>query len=653
MVGEFVNDVIFRSEGIFLWTELIIKDLQRGARNSDDLQELRERFDRIPDTIEGLYQHMLGRLEKPYLREAAKYFQILMLNADFEDLGLYSGRTLTLLHCACAEETAWNKVLSHDVAYFQSPEFHESCRNLETRILTRCTGLVEIAEHREEELEAIFHMGKELSPRRAPISQEASNVSCFLREMRFIHKTVIEFLQTQKEFFHDPDWRITAFHTITRGTLGVLSLTPIIICKDDVISRPLKIDAGFVMHLVSGLQWTEVLWPPQLSRQFTRDIATEAVGQVYEILGYVNEDLNGAGYSLHDFLVPRDAKSSRYIPIHDCVRFAAYFGQHEYISTYIAQTDLTSKDVEEVLLCTLSGFGLSYMWDLDLALGVQGYCKIVTVLLKYSRDLDVYTKTAASAFSATRNSKWAEFLESSLLCINYISSWTGKERGLWDPRIYQQFRHSIVLWKDTIAYFLEHDADVNTRLYVDLLLVSSGPSPPDIDSDGYRISFTASETLLSWVGRTFFHPELRKEVECMVASHGGQHRRTILAMNIDEEVYPLTQEQSDRLLRAWVLEDGSLPRAICLNAWCGGGVGIGKKFSLIPPTSPDPTTEHKLTILLDNIDMFKVTIDTFDVGRYRYFHQIDFGDGSFPRERYPHLRMPDKVRQKLFDERNP
>lgn len=621
VVDEFVTYVISRSEGIFLWTELIIKDLQRGARNSDNLKELRERFDRMPDTIEGLYQHMLGRLERPYLQEAANYFQILMMNADFEYLELHFTRPLTLLHFACAEGTAWSKVLSHDVAYFQSPEFRDSCRNLETRILTRCTGLVEIAEHREQRFQGIFYEEEGNPYCAASTSQEASSVSCFLREIRFIHKTVIEFLQTQKEFCYDPDWRTTAVHTITRGRLGVISLTPITICKDNAIPRSFKITANFVMQLVSGLQWTEVLWPPQLSPQVTRDIAIEAVRQVYEILGYVNESLNGAGHSFYKFFMSRYATPSRYIPFHDCVSFAAYFGRHEYISTYMAQTNRTFQDVEEVLLCTLSGFcsSISHIRNLGLALAMQEYCKIVTDLLKFSRDLDMYVKTADSAVGANWNSKWAEFLQRSLTHISDVSSGG-------DSPFSHQIRHSIFLWKDAAACFLEHDADVNTSLYVDLVLLSSDPSASRDKSRGHIISFTASETLLVWVGRAFLQSEFRKEVECMVRSHGGQHRRTILSIRIDEDVYTLTQEQSDRLLCAWVLEDGSLPVTYWNSNW------KGKEHSIIPPASPDPTTEHKVKILLDNIDMFKVTRGFYHSGRFSEYHKIDFGDGKFLRD---------------------
>ena len=630
VVDKLMENVISRSEGIFLWTELIIKDLQRGARNSDNLQELRERFDRMPDTIEGIYQHMLDRLERPYLQEAAKYFQLLAADADFEDAQSkgFDGGYLTLLHCACAEEKAWSKVLSHDIAYFQSSEFHDICRNLETRILTRCTGLVEISEHRVEFLEGVWMKLQENYVVGVGTSQEASSVSCFLREIRFIHKTVIEFLRSHEELFHDPDWRITAAHTVARGKLGVLSLTPVTFCKEDVRPGLLKTSGSYILDLVSRLSWTEAVWPPRLSRQVTRDIGFQVVSQAYEILGYVNESLDGSGRSLFEFFRWAGEEPSWFTRFHDCVGFAAFFGRHEYISAYVVETDRSPQDVEYLLLCAFSGLYPLY-GDIGpgisgLALTIQGYCKIVTNLLEYSRHTDMYMRTVASAVTANWNSKWIMFLDCSLQFIDLLALWSSKQR--MDAQTRQQLEHSIVLWKNVIACFLEHDVDVNIILYGDLQLLTLDMSDFD-SSTGVRIYFNTSDTLLAWAGRTFTHADLEvgKEVEDMVRSHGGQHRRTIVSVKIGGDVHPLTQEQSNRLLRAWAWEDGSLP-GTRWTRWFSKDLGNRKELSLIPSTSPDARTERKLKILLDNIDQFKVTKEVFDNGGYFQRTTLDFGD---------------------------
>ena len=618
VVDQFVKDVISRSEGIFLWTELIIKDLQRGAGNSDNLQELRERFDRIPDSIEGLYEHMLERLERPYFHEATRYFQLLVACADFEDIARLDSPPITLLHCACAEGNAWSKVLSHDLGYFQSSEFHDSCRDLETRILTRCAGLVEISEPRESIPEWILIEEGRGTYSDARFIQEASSVTCFLREIRFIHKTVMEFLQRHEEFFLDPEWRLTAAHTAARGQLGVLGLTPIIIRTNDARPGSLKIHQFPMADPLARISCIEDMWPSRLGRQVARDVATPVVSQTYEILRYVNESLNGSSITFYDFFKHFFEKPSWSRPFDDCRGFAAFIGQNEYISEYMAQADRTSQDVEYLLLCTFLGF---YCLRHDTqpyspryvrhAHEVQGYCKIVTDLLKYSRDLDVYTKTAASAVGTNWNSKWLSFLDCSLDYM--ISLLELVDYPKIDARTRQLVRHAIVLWKDATACFLEYDVDVNTSLPT--YLESYWRDKRSLS----RVSFTLSETLLAWSERTFARsdPEVRKSVEDTVRSNGGQHRRTIHSVEIGEDIYYMTQEQSDRLLG----EDQSLswPKELT-RSWIVRNAGKWKELSLIPSGSPDPTTERKLKVLLDSIDDIRLSHD------HPGLVDLDFGD---------------------------
>ena len=141
---DLIRSVTYRSEGVFLWADLMCKDIRSGVRNSDSMQELLERLDRTPGDIQGLYEHMLRRMDNSYIQEAAGYFRLLLAEQSTSFLGL------TVLNVACGQEAAWKCVLKKDFAHFQSLEFRDSCRKLEARILTRCAGLVEIAERRNE-----------------------------------------------------------------------------------------------------------------------------------------------------------------------------------------------------------------------------------------------------------------------------------------------------------------------------------------------------------------------------------------------------------------------------------------------------------------------------------------------------------------------
>ncbi|KAI4124048.1 MAG: hypothetical protein LQ338_005002, partial [Usnochroma carphineum] len=91
-----VDNLIEKASGVFLWLDLMIKDLIRGLRNHDTLEQLKSRLDRTPDTINGVYAHMIQSLDPLYSEESAKYFRVLLVAVD---LGFYT----TLQRLVCAE----------------------------------------------------------------------------------------------------------------------------------------------------------------------------------------------------------------------------------------------------------------------------------------------------------------------------------------------------------------------------------------------------------------------------------------------------------------------------------------------------------------------------------------------------------------------
>jgi hypothetical protein len=175
----------------------MIKDILRGARNKDTIDELCSRLENTPDTIEGMYEQMLNRLDKLYLREAIKYFRFLMTASSYTD------GQCTLLDFVFAEKLAWEHVLSNDLRFFESEKFHKLCDEVETRILTRCAGLVETGEHRDHVLHGVEQCNSWSGDGGAEFiivgkSQDERSVSRHLREVSFIHKTVIDFLDSRR-----------------------------------------------------------------------------------------------------------------------------------------------------------------------------------------------------------------------------------------------------------------------------------------------------------------------------------------------------------------------------------------------------------------------------------------------------------------------
>ncbi|KAL8874728.1 MAG: hypothetical protein Q9198_006824, partial [Flavoplaca austrocitrina] len=259
-----VNDVVRKSQGIFLWADFMTKALKRGARNADSFEELEQRLERTPDTIDGLYEHMLGRLDKLYLRDAAGYFHhLLMFQETFND-GKHVHKVLrpSILGFTCIEQIVLGHRLYQNPNSVQISELQDACRRTETRILTRCAGLVETDEHamdhfpfiigeydpnssdeREVDPEVEYEVGSELA-------EEA--IAGFVREVRFIHKSAADFLRNRKIIFEDSNWQCTGRSSAVREQIAIAGLAPILFKKRKFVSKDFVAEVMEASHADAG-----------------------------------------------------------------------------------------------------------------------------------------------------------------------------------------------------------------------------------------------------------------------------------------------------------------------------------------------------------------------------------------------------------------
>ena len=566
-IDSLVHEVTYRSQGIFLWANLIIKDLKRGLYNADNMQELRERLDNMPDTVQGVYEHMLNRLDKHYVREATKYFHFLLAYQDsVSDWGGYH-TTPTLLHFACVEETVREYDLNKDRTRFESFEFHESCSNLETRILTRCAGLVEIDDSQKTYVEARIlarcaglvetgDSGKtyveeliDKSGNEVRISLKEENFSRYLRDVRFIHKTVMEFLQSHMEFFQDPDWRLQAHLAAIRSNIRVASLAPIAI-PEGIIHRiqDFKLEISFVGYIV---HWIRLL--P------TGPTTMQLVDQMYVVWNYIYTSLNGPEHTHHEPTVYESTYVRYYSPFHNSLGFAAFFGCYDYVALHIAMNMFSQQEMDYLLSCTVLGIDaladpLTYLSHNDSLEVFIALCNIVLKLLPHSSDANMYMETDGLHDVIDRCSPWSMFIHASFI---FHHQWPRSREGKFV--LTERFLRSLIIWKDTVASFLSRGADVNTVILHDYVLQQSNPAFENF------ISIGIEETALSHVRRNFItlNSSFGKEFEDLLKSYNGLDRSSVPYIGVKvvgkRSVYHrLTQEQSKRFLQSERLLQGSL-----------------------------------------------------------------------------------------------
>lgn len=547
-----IEDVILKAEGVFLWLELVIKGIKRGARyNADSLLELRERLKITPSSIDGLYEQMLGRLDKIYLQEAGKYFRFLMA----ERTPFYMPPTL--MEFVCAESVPWDHVRKGNTAWFESPEFSEMCQHVETRLLTRCAGLVEVEHQSPEVLKGdiestppygiLFHT-LDLRP-----NQEKHNVCHQLREVKFIHKSAIDFLQTHKQaLLQNRDDGSATDLSLLRGTTGVLGIVPVAIsAKEFRISRNgqeiIAGQIGLTMHFLAAFAASIAF-----SKSTLDNVAVEMVDDVYQIIERVDTSINGPD---HDWYGYYDGSRGGRLqlertPFHEVHGFAAFLGCHDYVSYHRSLGTYSLEDNNYLLACTIHGV---MCFSLDTS-HLPVNCALIEDILCQGADpnlsLDVCENFLQCLYKYTI-SAWGACL--------YFHRRLARIEG---PPLPNGPKLDPVLQcsKALMESFISRNADVNTSICHFIHFISGDSKKT---SRSWMIGI--EETPLSYLKRTMDSKEhhMISPLVNLLRQRGALERRRFQLITTDwdgrgciyQVIYQVSEEESQRLCEVWPLHD--------------------------------------------------------------------------------------------------
>lgn len=80
------NAVRERSEGVFLWVTLAVRDLRRGIGEHDSITMLQERLERYPFELQDLFQHIFDKIDLSYKRCTGRLLLMLLAPPLCRDL---------------------------------------------------------------------------------------------------------------------------------------------------------------------------------------------------------------------------------------------------------------------------------------------------------------------------------------------------------------------------------------------------------------------------------------------------------------------------------------------------------------------------------------------------------------------------------------
>ncbi|KAI4219713.1 MAG: hypothetical protein L6R36_008128 [Xanthoria steineri] len=367
-VRSLIRELVEKASGVFLWLDLMTKDLIKGSRDGDTVEELHSRLARTPDTINGLYAHMLQKLDQRYVKECVQYCSILMMA---EELRLEY--PITLLTLALGEHESWNHLVDFDLTYFAESRFIPVCQVLESRITSRCGGLLEIGNYRQY-----------------PTDQKAT-MQCCDRKVNFVHRTAMEYVQTVYQVPSVGSWELLeAQAQVARGSLGLCIL----------------LDTGYHLWGSPGLE--DVLWDSMLAistmfstavplddnrsaKSLQIDLLDQAC-QTLQNLYYIKEPdsatqffFDGHGFSKRYF--GDWGSDSFHCMLNNRLNFAAFYGCHHYVQSCLSTETYSADQMSALFQVTIAG--LEYL--LRLGPMVYSVCllRLVTIQVILQRGLDL------------------------------------------------------------------------------------------------------------------------------------------------------------------------------------------------------------------------------------------------------------------------
>ena len=206
-----VEQMLQRADGVFLWIRLVVRDLLIGLEAGESLQQLQTRLEETPTQMRDLYAHMLEKLPRSLRPRTTKYLSLVLAPYICSKMTFDSNARgdLSLLGLVCCQDNIFKMISASDLSFTTDSTFVQTCKRLESTIISCCAGLVDIEEDSGEEGILTKH----------------------IRSLSFIHRSVIDFLQTNgQSWVPETEYKL-ALIRFARANVGLCAL---------VTAQPLK-----------------------------------------------------------------------------------------------------------------------------------------------------------------------------------------------------------------------------------------------------------------------------------------------------------------------------------------------------------------------------------------------------------------------------
>jgi hypothetical protein len=135
-VIEIVKEIVRRACGVFLWVHLVVQSLLRGLEEGDDILDMRNRLDALPDDLEEYFKRMVTSIDPIYREQSARIFQAAIRAAEPLPLLAFSFLEKEILNP--------NYALDAKLRPLSDEEIRVQEKRMKKRLNARCKDLLEV-----------------------------------------------------------------------------------------------------------------------------------------------------------------------------------------------------------------------------------------------------------------------------------------------------------------------------------------------------------------------------------------------------------------------------------------------------------------------------------------------------------------------------
>ena len=259
---DFIDEIVVRAEGVFLWVTLVLKSIVNGIGRHETISQLKLRLRRLPSDLTSLYDHMFRRMDSGDMQKAAQIIQL------FEASGYHAA----VMRLGFALEATYEEAISNTWKEWDGTDLVSLQKRTTAAIESTCAGFIEIR-----------HGRSSIDP--CAVGNEVwSNDELLLKYIRglassrlyYIHRTVREYLWKDEiqEKLISLTGSIQNFNPVLSNLMAAVALTKALpaIWHQKTVLKP-----GYLDVYARELGWkSEFGWRPSNQRSWGWDHSTQS-----------------------------------------------------------------------------------------------------------------------------------------------------------------------------------------------------------------------------------------------------------------------------------------------------------------------------------------------------------------------------------------